>query len=199
MSDSLRPHESQHTRPPRPSPTPGIYLNPCPSSWWCHPAISSSVVPFSYWPQSPQHQGLFHWVNSSHDVAKVLEFQLKVPFKLLYIFPSALKWLPIITTFWYPSPCLIATLWVWVGSSHLLLRNKMQQERWKVTPKIRFQKDHTSSPSLSAAAICVQSYVQVHVTRSSCLQPPTIKDPRWGAAGCSVWILDGILIRAHQL
>ena len=47
MSDSLRPHELQHTRPPYPSPTPGVYPNPCPSSRWCHPTISSSVVPFS--------------------------------------------------------------------------------------------------------------------------------------------------------
>ena len=52
MSDSLRPHESQHTKPPCPSPTPGVYSNSCPSSWWCHPAISSSVVPFSSCPQS---------------------------------------------------------------------------------------------------------------------------------------------------
>ena len=47
VSDSLWPHEPQHTRPPYPSPTPGVYPNSCPSSRWCHPAISSSVVPFS--------------------------------------------------------------------------------------------------------------------------------------------------------
>ena len=47
MSDSLQPHESQHVRPPCPSPTPGVYPNPCPLSRWCHPAISSSVIPFS--------------------------------------------------------------------------------------------------------------------------------------------------------
>ena len=47
MSNSLWPHESQHTRPPCPSPTPGVYSNSCPLSRWCHPAISSSVVPFS--------------------------------------------------------------------------------------------------------------------------------------------------------
>ena len=52
MSDSLRPHESQHARPPCPSPTPGVYPSSCPSSHWCHPAISSSVVPFSSCPQS---------------------------------------------------------------------------------------------------------------------------------------------------
>ena len=52
MSDSLRPHESQHARPPCPSPTPGVHWDSCPSSKWCHPAISSSVVPFSSCPQS---------------------------------------------------------------------------------------------------------------------------------------------------
>ena len=50
VSDSLQPHESQHARPPCPSPTPGVYSNSCPSSWWCHPAISSSVVAFSSCP-----------------------------------------------------------------------------------------------------------------------------------------------------
>ena len=59
VSDSLRPHESQHARPPCPSRTPGVYSNPCPSSRWCHPAISSSVVPFSSCPQSLQASGSF--------------------------------------------------------------------------------------------------------------------------------------------
>ena len=72
VSDSLRPHELQHARPPCPSPNPGVYSNPCPFSWWCHPAISSSVVPFSSCPQSLPGR-----VNSSHEVAKVLEFQLQ--------------------------------------------------------------------------------------------------------------------------
>ena len=52
MSDSLWPYELQHTRPPCPSPTPWVRPHPCPSSWWCHPTISSSVVPFSSCPQS---------------------------------------------------------------------------------------------------------------------------------------------------
>ena len=52
VSDSLRPHELQHARPPYPSPTPRVHQNPCPSSRWCHPTISSSVVPFSSCPQS---------------------------------------------------------------------------------------------------------------------------------------------------
>ena len=52
MSNYLRPHEPQHTRPPCPSPTPGVHPNPCPVCWWCHPTISSSVIPFSSCPQS---------------------------------------------------------------------------------------------------------------------------------------------------
>ena len=59
VSDSLWPHESQHTRPPCPSPTPRVYSNSCPSSRWCHPAISSSVVPFSSCPQSLPASGSF--------------------------------------------------------------------------------------------------------------------------------------------
>ena len=47
MSDCLWPHEPQHTRPPCPSPTPEVHTNPCPLSWWYHPTISSSVIPFS--------------------------------------------------------------------------------------------------------------------------------------------------------
>ena len=76
VSDSLRPHELQHARPPCPSSTPGVHSDSRPLIQWCHPAISSSVVPFSSCPNPSQHQGLFQWVNSSHEVAKVLEFQL---------------------------------------------------------------------------------------------------------------------------
>ena len=80
MSDSLRPHESQHTRPPCPSPTPGVHSNSCPSSRWCHPAISSSVVPFSSCPQSlpasesfPMSQ-LFAWGGQSTGVSALASF-----------------------------------------------------------------------------------------------------------------------------
>ena len=70
VSDSLQPHESQHTRPPCPSPTPGVHSNSHPSSQWCHPAISSSVIPFSSCPHSSQHQSfpinqLFAWGGQS--------------------------------------------------------------------------------------------------------------------------------------
>ena len=59
MSDTLRPHGLQHTRLPCPLPTPGVYSNSCPSSWWCYPTISSSVVPFSSCLQSFPASGSF--------------------------------------------------------------------------------------------------------------------------------------------
>ena len=59
MSDSLQPHESQHVRPPCPSTTLGVHSNSCPSSWWYHPAIESSVIPFSSCPQSLPASGSF--------------------------------------------------------------------------------------------------------------------------------------------
>ena len=75
VSESLRPHESQHTRPPCPSTTPRVHSNSHPSSQWCHPAISSSVIPFSSCPQSlpasesfPMSQ-LFTWGGQSIGVS----------------------------------------------------------------------------------------------------------------------------------
>ena len=59
VSDSLQPRGPQHTRPPCPSPTPGVYWNSCPSSRWCHPTISSSVIPFSSRLQSSPASGSF--------------------------------------------------------------------------------------------------------------------------------------------
>ena len=77
MSDSLRPHELQHARPPCPSQTPGVHPNSCPSIGDAiqpsHPLLSPSPSA----PNPSQHQSLFQWVNSSYKVAKVLEFQLQ--------------------------------------------------------------------------------------------------------------------------
>ena len=79
VSNSLQPHESQRARPPYPSPTPRVYPNPCPYSWWCHPAISSSVVPFScpqFLPASescPMSQ-LFTWGDRSTGVSALASF-----------------------------------------------------------------------------------------------------------------------------
>ena len=77
VSDSLQPHESQHPRPPCPSPTPGGHASSRLSSR-CHQVISSSDVPFSSCPIPPSIRVfLFQWINSSHEVAKVLEFRLQ--------------------------------------------------------------------------------------------------------------------------
>ena len=80
VSKSLRPHELQHARPPCPSPTPGVHSDSCPSSQWCHPAISSSVIPFSSCPQSlpasesfPLSQ-LFAWGGQSTGVSALASF-----------------------------------------------------------------------------------------------------------------------------
>ena len=89
MSDSLRPHESQHARPPCPSPTPGVHSDSRPSSQWCHPAISSSVVPFSACPQSlsasesfPMSQ-LFAW-GGQNAVYVRHKLRLKILFSMSY-------------------------------------------------------------------------------------------------------------------
>ena len=80
VSDSLRPHESQHAGPPCPSPTLGVHSDSHPSSQWCHPAISSSVVPFSSCPQSlPASQSfpmsqLFTWGSQSTGVSALASF-----------------------------------------------------------------------------------------------------------------------------
>ena len=80
VSDSLRPHKLQHARPPCPSPSPGVHSNSCPSSRWCHPVISSSVVPFSSCPQSlpasvsfPMSQ-FFAWGSQSTGVSALALF-----------------------------------------------------------------------------------------------------------------------------
>ena len=82
MSNSLQPHESQHARPPCPSPTPGVHSDSHPSSRWCHPAISSSVIPFASCPQSlPASEGgivpmsqLFTWGGQSTRASALASF-----------------------------------------------------------------------------------------------------------------------------
>ena len=85
VSDSLWPHESQHARPPCPSPNPGVHSESCPLSQWCHPAISSSVVPFSSCPESlpaseffPMSQ-LFSWGGQSTGVSALASFLQRNP------------------------------------------------------------------------------------------------------------------------
>ena len=119
VSDSLRPHESQHTRPPCPSPTPRVHSDSRPSSQWCHPAISSFVVPFSSCPQSlpasesfPTSQ-LFAWGGQSTGVsalASVLPMNTQDW--------SPLGWSKLIVTYFLSSGLGV----VWWDHSYFLLR-----------------------------------------------------------------------------
>ena len=99
VSDPLPPHESQHARPPCPSPTPGVHWDSHPSSQWCHPAISSSVVPFSSCPRSlPASESfpmslLFAWGSQSTGVSALASFLPK----------NTQDWSPLEWTVW--SPC----------------------------------------------------------------------------------------------
>ena len=124
VSDSLRPHESQHARPPCPSPTPRVYSNLCPSSQWYRAAISSSVVPFSSCPQSlpasesfPRSQ-LVSWGGQSIGVS------------------ASVTVLPINTQNWSP---LGWTGWISLQSKGLS----------KVSSNTRVQKHHFFSAQLS--------------------------------------------------
>ena len=116
MSDPLRPHELQHARPPCPSPTPGVHSDSCPSSQWCHPAISSSVVPFSSCPQSlpawdtfPMSQ-LFTWGGQSIGVSALASFLAKN------------------TQDWSPSE------WTgWILAVQGTLRSLLQHHSWKAS------------------------------------------------------------------
>ena len=95
LSNSLRPHESQHTRPPCPSPTPGIHPNSYPLSQWCHPAISSSVIPFSSCPLSLPASGsfpmsqLFEWGGHKY---WSFNFSISLKARKDQIMPFAATW-----------------------------------------------------------------------------------------------------------
>ena len=121
MSNSLLPHELQHARPPCPSPTPGVYSNSYPSSRWCHPAISSSVVPFSSCPQSLPASGsfpmsqIFTWGGQSIGVSA-----------LASVLPmNTLGWSPLGRTGWISlqskghSRVFSNTKWPWRNNSFL--------------------------------------------------------------------------------
>ena len=91
MSDSLRPHGLQHARLPCPSPIPGAYSNSCPLSQWCHPTISSSVVPFSSCLQPSPASGSLKWISSLQQVAKVLRVSAAAS-----VFPMTIQdWFPL--------------------------------------------------------------------------------------------------------
>ena len=102
MSDSLRPHESQHARPPGPSPTPGVYSNLCPLSQWRYPTISSSVVPFSSCPQSLPASGSFPMSQffALGGVKTNMSKELYQNLLCQNIVPTNFKFLKFLRTFW---------------------------------------------------------------------------------------------------
>ena len=99
MSDSLQPHEPQHTWPPCPSPTPGVYPNPCPLCWWCHPAISSFVVPFSSHLQSFPASGSFqmsHLFTSGGQSIGSFNFNISPSNEHLGLISFRMNWLDLL-------------------------------------------------------------------------------------------------------
>ena len=99
VSDSLRPHGLQHTRPPCPSRNSGVYSNSCPLSWWCHPTISSSVVPFSSHLQSFLASGSFpmsQFFTSSGQSIEVSASTSVLPMNISGLISLGMDWLDLL-------------------------------------------------------------------------------------------------------
>ena len=128
VSSSLWPHGLPHDRPPCPSPTPRVYSNSCPLNRWCHPTISSSVVPFSSCLQSSQHQGLFQGVSSLHQVMQSIGVSAStsvLPVNIQDWFP--LGWLSLQSKglSWVFSNTTVQKQWGYLINYEGLLRNSM--------------------------------------------------------------------------
>ena len=151
MSDSLWHHEPQHTRPPCPSPTPRVHPNPCPSSRWCHPAISSSVVPFSSCPQSLLASGsfplsqLFAWGGQNIGVSA----------STLVIPMNTQDWSPLGWTGWISLRSK--------GLSRVFSNTTVQKHQsalsFLYTPTLTSIHDHWKNHSLDQTDLCWQSNV----------------------------------------
>ena len=141
MSDSLQPHGLQHTRPPCPLPTPGVYPNSCPLSQWCHPTISSSVVPFSSCPQSSPASGCFKMRILVHMPKNTIHGHFTLLHTKYYFW--LVRWSPLILSSSYSS-----YIWLFIhilSSSYIWLdlvsyNEKNVTEVMGVTFKMRLQK-----------------------------------------------------------
>ena len=152
VSNSLRPHELQHTRPPCPSSSPRVHSNSRPSSQWCHPAISSSVVPFSLCPQSlpasesfPVSQ-LFSWGGQSIGVSALASFLPK----------NTQGWSPSEWTGWISSQSK--------GPSRVFSNTTVQKHQFftlnvRNSPTLTSIHDHWKNNSLEQMDLCWQSNV----------------------------------------
>ena len=96
MSNSLWPHELQHARPPCPSPTPGVHPNPCPLSQWCHPTISSSVIPFSSCPQSFPVSGSFQMSQLFTSGSQSISFNISPSHEYPGLISFKMDWLDLL-------------------------------------------------------------------------------------------------------
>ena len=151
VSDSLQPHELQKARPPRPSPIPGVYSTSGPSSQWCHPAISSSVIPFSC-PQSLPASGSFPtsqhfaWGGQStgvSDSASVLPMNTQ-------------DWSPLGWTGWIPLQSKGLSR---VFSNTTVLKHQFLVLSFLHSPTLTFMHDHWKDHSLNQTELCMQSNV----------------------------------------
>ena len=172
MSDSLRCHGLQHTRLPCDSLSPRACSNACPLGQWCHPTVSSSVIPFSSCPQSFSASGTVQWVGSSHQVAKVLEpqhqsFHLRLTGlisllskELSKVFPSttiqkhqflvlSLLYGPTLTSIMTMGKTLALTRWTFVGKVMSLLFNTLSRFVIDFLPTLKIPPNHTT---------CIQCY-----------------------------------------
>ena len=108
VSDSLRPHGLQHTKPPRPSPTPGACSNSYPSSQWCHPTISSYVIPFSSCLQSFPESGSFPMSQFFTSGGQSIGASASA----LFLPVNIHDWFPLGLSVWSPfSPCILLAVW----------------------------------------------------------------------------------------
>ena len=130
VSNFLRPHGLQHSRPHCPSPTPRVYSNSCPLSWWCHPTISSSVIPSPPAFNLSQHQGLFKWVSSSLRWPKYWSF-------------DSTSVLPMNIQDWFP---LGWTGWIYLQSKGLsrVFPNTTVQKHWSFSAQLSLESNSQS-------------------------------------------------------
>ena len=133
MSESLWHHESQHERPPCPSPTPGVHSDSCASSQWCHSAISSSVIPLSSYPQShPSSKSFsmgqhFAWGGQSTGVSALASFLPKKSQKASILWQSAFFTVQLPHPYMTKGKTIALTRWTFVGKVMSLLFNMLSR------------------------------------------------------------------------
>ena len=159
MSNSLWPREPQHTRPPCPSPTPGVHPNPCPLYRWCHPTISSSVVPFSSRPQSFPVSGSFQMSQLFASSGQSIRVS------------ASTSVLPMNTQDWFP---LGWTGWISLQSKGLsrvfsnttvqFKSNNSSALSFLCSSTLTFIHDHWENHSLDQTDLCWQSNVSAFST-----------------------------------